>query len=106
MRDHPYHKIPAGTNQMGILAGMWGIKNNVIPITDMIKNSNKSKEHRYGSDQAFLKNVYNILINDRCTHDEFFEQKPFPIIREGRRFIGERIDENDKPLTDDYNLIS
>jgi len=98
MRDHPYHKIPAGNNQMGILAGMWGIKNNVIPITEMIKNSSKSREHKYGSDQAFLKSVYNILINDRFTHDEFFEKKPFPILRENNRYIGERIGIDDLPI--------
>lgn len=105
MRDHPFHRIPAGNNQLGILGGMWGIKNGVIPITDMIYNFHKSREHNYGNDQSFLKNVYNILNNDRCTHDEFFEMKPFPIKREDRRFIGERIDENDKPLTDDYKYI-
>lgn len=105
MRDHPYHKIPAGNNQLGILGGMWGIKNGVIPITDMINNFVKSKQHNYGNDQNFLKEVYNILINDRFTHDEFFEKKQFPTERINQRFVGERIDIDEKPLTEDYKLL-
>ena len=105
MRDHPFHRIPAGNNQMGILGGMWGIKNGILPLTQMIYEFNKSKEHNYGNDQAFLKMVYNSLENDRFTHDEFFEKKPFPLLRENGRFIGERIDENEKPVTEDYKML-
>ena len=105
MRDHPYHRIPAGTNQLSILGGMWGIKKFVLPIPKMIVEFNKSKEHVYGNDQSFLKMIYNFLQNDRFTHDEFFENKPFPIKREFGRFIGERIDEYEKPVTDDFKLL-
>ncbi len=105
MRDHPYHKIPAGNNQLGILGGMWGIKANILPLTEMILNFYKSKEHQYGNDQTFLRTIYNILKNDRFTHDEFFEKKPFPIQRENKRFIGERIDENDNPFKNDHELL-
>jgi len=105
MRDHPYHRIPAGNNQLGILGGMWGIKSGVLPLTEMIYNFSKSKVHNYGNDQTFLKMVYSELKNDRCTHDDFFEKKPFPIQREYGRFIGERIDVNEKPLTDDYKIL-
>ena len=105
MRDHPYHRIPAGNNQLGILGGMWGIKNNIIPITEMIKRFPLSKISNYGNDQSFLRTVYSILNNDRVTHDEFFEKKPFPIKRENGRFIGERITENDLPLTEDYKMV-
>jgi len=105
MRDHPYHMIPAGNNQLGILGGMWGIKNNVLPIIEMIYKFSKSKEHQYGNDQAFLKMVYNALQTDRFTHDEFFELKPFPIKRKNGRFVGERIDEKENPVTEDYKLL-
>ena len=105
MRDHPYHRIPAGNNQLGILGGMWGIKSGVLPITEMIYKFSKSKEHSYGNDQTFLKTVYSALENDRHTHDDFFEKKPFPIKRESGRFIGERIDVNEKPLTNDYKML-
>lgn len=105
MRDHPYHKIPAGNNQLGILGGMWGIKSNTLPLTEMIYKYQKSKEHMYGNDQSFLKMVYNALHNDKITHDEFFEKKPFPIKRENGRFVGERIDINDEPITDDYKFL-
>lgn len=105
MRDHPYHRIPAGNNQLGILGGMWGIKNNVLPITDMIHKFNMSKQHNYGNDQSFLKTIYNSLNNDRFTHDEFFEKKSFPVERKNYRFIGERIDEFENPLTNDYKML-
>jgi hypothetical protein len=105
MRDHPYHRIPAGNNQLGILGGMWGLKSGVLPISEMINKFVKSKEHNYGNDQTFLKIVYSILENDKFTHDEFFEKKPFPIPRENGRFIGERINENESPSTDDYKLL-
>lgn len=39
------------------------------------------------------------------THDEFFEKKSFPIKRENYRFVGERIDEFENPLTDDYKML-
>lgn len=105
MRDHPYHGIPAGNNQMGILAGMWGIKTKVIPLTDMILQHPTLQQKIYGNDQGFLKSVYTLLGNDRCTHDEFFERKPFPIKREKGIFIGGRIDEFDKPVGFDYLLV-
>jgi hypothetical protein len=105
MRDHPYHRIPAGNNQLGILGGMWGIKAKTLPITEMIYKFSKSKEHNYGNDQNFLRTVYSVLESDRFTHDDFFEKKPFPIQRESGRFIGERIDINENPLTEDYKIL-
>lgn len=105
MRDHPYHRIPAGNNQLGILGGMWGIKSGVLPISEMIYKFNKSKEHHYGNDQTFLKHIYNALNNDRLTHDEFFEKKPFPTIRKNNEFMGERININDEPLNNDRKYL-
>lgn len=105
MRDHPAHRIPYGNNGLGILGGMWGIKSGVVPLTEMIKRFPKSKEFNYGNDQTFLKNVYFIFMDDRCTHDEFFENKPFPIKRINGRFIGERINEFDNPVTEDYKIL-
>ena len=105
MRDHPAHKIPYGNNSIGILGGMWGIKSNIIPLTDMIKKYPKSTETNYGNDQAFLKNIYNIFKEDNFTHDDFFEKKPFPIKRIDQRFIGERINIDEQPLTNDWMQI-
>lgn len=105
MRDHPYHMIPCGNDRLGILGGMWGIKSKKIPLTKMIQNyPNKSKVF-YGEDQTFLKTIYDLFEKDRCTHDDFFEKIPFPIKRENGRFIGERIDEFENPLTDDYKMV-
>jgi hypothetical protein len=105
MRDHPYHRIPAGNNQLGILGGMWGIKSKILPLTEMINKFSKSKEHNYGNDQTFLRMVYSALEYDKITHDDFFEKKPFPIERQNMRFIGERIDINEGPLTEDYKML-
>jgi hypothetical protein len=46
-----------------------------------------------------------VFENDRCTHDDFFEKKPFPIKRENGRFIGERMNINDEPFNNDYLAI-
>jgi len=105
MRDHPAHRVPYGNHKLGILGGMWGIKCKAIPIPNMIINFIKDKKLSYGSDQTFLSIVYSVLENDRYTHDEFFEKKPFPIMRENGRFIGERINEFEKPLTDDHKIL-
>jgi hypothetical protein len=105
MRDHPYHMIPCGNDRLGLLGGMWGIKGNLLPITQMINKFPLSRQNNYGNDQSFLKEVYFIFEEDRCTHDDFFEKKPFPIARENGRFIGERMDVDDNPLTEDYKML-
>ena len=106
MRDHPAHKIPYGNDGLGILGGMWGIKSNIIPLSDMILKFTKDKNLNYGSDQTFLKTIYSIFSDDRFTHDEFFENKPFPIKREFGRFVGDRLDENDNFVGDDYKYVN
>lgn len=105
MRDHPFHKIPAGTNQPSILGGMWGIKNGKYPVVEMLHKFNGLTQHKYGNDQNFLVNLYETVGNDKFTHDEFFENKPFPIKRENGRFIGERINENDEPVNNDFEYV-
>lgn len=105
MRDHPAHGIPYGNDRLGILGGMWGIKSKVISLVDMIENFTTGKNLSYGSDQTFLRTIYSIFENDRTTHDNFFEKKPFPIVREYGRFVGDRIDEHDNPVGEDYKYV-
>lgn len=105
MRDHPAHRIPYGNTSLGILGGMWGIKGGALPITDMINRFRQDKELKYGSDQTFLKTVYNVFQNDRTTHDPFFEKLDFPIKRIDRRFVGERIGIDDMPSGNDHMQI-
>lgn len=102
MRDHPAHRIPYGNDQLGILGGMWGIKSKILPMTSLVIKFNEGKKLTYGSDQTFLKYIYQEFINDKITHDEFFDGLPFPIRRENGRFIGERININEQPLTNDH----
>ena len=105
MRDHPAHGIPFGNNTLGILGGMWGLKSNSIELSKMINEFIKDKNLSYGSDQTFLKDIYSLFNEDKITHDEFFEKKPFPIKRDYGRFVGDRIDENDKPVGNDYKFV-
>ena len=102
MRDHPAHAIPYGNDRPGILAGMWGINSKKIQMTEMVTDYNSNRRLSYGSDQTFLKNIYKTFENDRIIHDEFSENNPFPIKRENGRFIGERININEQPLTNDH----
>jgi hypothetical protein len=98
MRDHPAH----GTE---ILGGMWGSKNGVIKnMKQMIDEYIKG--NFWQVDQNFLREkIYPIVKNNSLVHDEFFEKQPFPIKREYGRFIGDRIDEFDKPVGDDYKIF-
>jgi hypothetical protein len=105
MRDHPAHRIPYGNDQIGILGGMWGIKSKILPMTSLIMKFNENRVLSYGSDQTFLKYIYQEFINDRYTHDDFFEKLPFPIKRENGRFVGERININEQPLTNDHLVL-
>jgi hypothetical protein len=84
---------------------MWGIKAKQVPMTDMVLKFNKDMKLGYGSDQTFLKTIYQVFQNDRCTHDDFFEKIPFTIKRENGRFIGERININEQPLTNDHLIL-
>ena len=41
----------------------------------------------------------------KTVHDPFFSNKPFPISRENKHFIGERIDENNNRVGKDYMVL-
>jgi hypothetical protein len=105
MRDHPYHYCPAGSVPLSILGGMWGIKGNKINMLNEIKNFNLSFDKTYGNDQSFLKIIHDKFINDKCTHDDLFEKKPFPSERKSGEFVGCRIDEYDNPIGDDHLIF-
>jgi hypothetical protein len=106
MRDHPMHRIPLGTGEMGILAGMWGLKTGSVEMTKRLKeyfdlNTNPA----WGSDQTFTLGIYKEYQNSIFTHDEFFGGNKFPIPRENKHFVGERINENNQRIGNDYLMI-
>ncbi|MGK6351979.1 hypothetical protein [Parapedobacter sp. DT-150] len=105
MRDHPYHEIPFGADRRAILAGMWGIKGNVISMDKVIKDFIRGKEFYYGIDQAFLQQIYTDFQHSQTLHDEFFGGKPFPERRTEHQFIGERIDEFEQPMGEDREIL-
>lgn len=105
IRDHPFHKIPLGVNEMGMLAGMWGIKSGEILIKEMLDNYLINRVTKWGDDQNFISSIYKKFNDDMYVHDEFFGGNKFPIPRTNKRFIGERIDENNNPIGDDFKYI-
>ena len=105
MRDHPFHKIPFGANQLSILGGMWGIKGGQFPMSESINKFKLNKKFVYGSDQTFLTVIYSHFKNSRITHDEFFSGLRFPIKREKYSFIGERINEYEVPIGNDREVL-
>lgn len=102
MRDHPGHGVPCGANGIGILAGMWGLKGRHEGMTKKIIEFHSKNKISFCSDQSFLQEIYSKYNNDRCTHDDFFEKKPFPTKRTDTFFVGGRIDVDDKPLHHDH----
>jgi hypothetical protein len=105
MRDHPFHEIPFGSERLSILGGMWGIKGGMVSMKAMIETFSVEKLLGYGIDQTFLKQIQTLFQHDVLIHDEFFSASPFPIKRSGYRFVGERIDENDQPVGQDWKAI-
>lgn len=105
MRDHPAHRIPYGNDCLGILAGMWGIKGRSVPMEEMVTKYIVEKKDRYGIDQSFLKTIHSIFEKDNLTHDEFFGGLPFTVARTNYRFIGERINSDDTPTTEDWKIL-
>lgn len=91
MRDHPWHGYQ-------IMAGMCGIKKNVIPnMKEMIDKC--AKDNYYQVDQDFLREiVWPIIRNDYMCHDEFFEKNPFPKSRNNLEFVGEVYDETNMTI--------
>lgn len=98
MRDHPHHGYP-------ILGGMWGYKKNEkYDMPNLLANYKATD--KYGTDYQFLGNILFPLIgDDKIVHDEFFDNKPFPTIRQGSEFVGDVFDENNIRHPDYQKLI-
>jgi hypothetical protein len=105
MRDHPAHQTPFGAKGLSILGGMWGIKAGQVEMGRMIREFSIGKSNQYGIDQSFLEIIYNAFKGSMTVHDEFFDKRKFPIGREKWRFIGERIDENEQVVGNDWEEI-
>ena len=94
MRDHPYHAIP-------IMGGMWGAKKGTIPqMKDLIQQTMKGDFWQV--DQNFLtKEVYPLVKANSFVHDEFFQKRPFPYLRDEKHFVGQAYAGNDQILDAD-----
>jgi hypothetical protein len=103
MRDHPWHGPNPPYAMM--LAGMWGIKAEKLRnIKEIVFKYPKSDF--WGIDQAIItQQIYPMFLNDKIVHDEFFDKIPFPIKREGSKFVGCQYDINDKPLNPEHIKI-
>ena len=91
MRDHPWHNT-------AILGGMWGAKKGVVTeMKPLIEEYVKGDFWQV--DQNFLREkIYPSVKDNSMVHDEYFEHKPFPIVREYKQFVGQAFDENDGML--------
>lgn len=98
MRDHPWH----GYHMLG---GMWGYKkNNKYDLKKLFDSFDYTDA--YGTDYQFFGSVlFPVIGEDKVTHDEFFEKKPFPAPREEQHFVGEVYDENDNRNEEHYKHI-
>lgn len=98
MRDHPFHRYT-------MLGGMWGYKKN--PKYNMKAIFDRAnKINQYGTDyQFFAETLFLEIAEDKLTHDDFFEKKPFPTVRENQEFVGEVFDENDVRHPEHYLYI-
>jgi hypothetical protein len=98
MRDHPHHGFP-------ILGGMWGYrKNNRYNLEKLLQTH--TAINKYGTDYEFLGNkLYPLIGDDKVVHDEFFDKKSFPVIRESTEFVGDVFDENDNRHPEYYKYI-
>jgi hypothetical protein len=105
MRDHPYHQDKIDERGYHMLGGMWGIKGKLLNMTSMIERFTSGKELGYGADQFFLNQIYERYSHSATIHDEFFSKCPFPVKRDGYRFVGERFDDNEQPAGKDWKAL-
>jgi hypothetical protein len=102
MRDHPYH-------QAAVMGGMWGCCGGCFDrLLEFLKGYEFSGS--YGEDQEFLKEcVWKFYQKDALVHDSHGsfdrEVRPYPEDREGRRFVGERVDQGGEPIAKDHEMI-
>jgi hypothetical protein len=71
----------------------------------MINKFCDGKTFSYGLDQTFLKTIYRIFSEDKLEHDDLFQGKPYPTKRTDYRFIGERINPDGTPTTNDWMVL-
>ncbi len=104
--DHPHH-----TPVMG--GGLWGGTKDAVPnMAELIESYTKSQlkqdEEIYNTDQIFLRDMVwpmvknDCLIHDLCYSHMRLRAKPFPAKFGDYRFVGERMDKNDKPWPFDW----
>lgn len=98
MRDHPSHKRI-------MMAGMWGGRKGMLRDTHelFLKELDSGRCDELKTDQQFLADVIwpriknDVIQHDSCTRYNNKESIPYPTGIGDFRFIGEQIDENDKP---------
>ena len=102
MRDHPCHLAP-------VMGGMWGCKGGLLPdLTTQLATF--PFKGCYGDDQRFLAEFLWEPFHDKALiHDSHEsgpgDSVPFPLPRNGRRFVGQRIGPDDLPLGDDESRL-
>jgi hypothetical protein len=99
MRDHPHHGFE-------ILAGMWGYRRNDQYYMKDLFSSFKPQNSYWDEYEFFRKVLFPKIGQDKMTHDEFFDKKPFPTKRKDKEFVGDVFDENDVRHPEYWQYIS
>jgi hypothetical protein len=94
MRDHPDPGPDAGT---AIAGGLWGVRRGLLwNMRELIARYQPG--NRPHVDREFLRVIVHPLVRDRAlVHDERHGGRPFPTVRRGDAFVGQRFDEHDRP---------
>jgi len=82
MHDHASHLNP-------IMGGMWGFRGTITNddvVSKFYKEKELSESTKYGTDEIFLRSVYNLYKNDAMQHSVFKDN--FTIDRVDGEFIG------------------
>ena len=81
---------------------MWGAKKGTVPnMKDMIQEYVKGDFWQV--DQNFLKEeIYPLVRNNSCVHDDYFEKKPFPAQRQNGFFVGQAFNADDTLCTPEH----
>ncbi len=90
MRDHPFHTVP-------ILGGMWGVRRGLLAPLRARYEAHRAGDY-WQCDQEFLAaHVYPFARGEALEHDEFSGGAAFPRPRRGLEFVGEPLDDRDRP---------
>jgi hypothetical protein len=87
------------------MGGMWGAKKGILKeMKNLIDEWPKTNQ--WQTDQSFLNHVISPLVSNIIMIHDSINLKNFPTKRENYRFIGERINPDGTPTTNDWMALT